>query len=272
MHLNLSIATAAVLLLASTTSAASLEKLLPKLGSPPVPNNDYPLNKWESAAGFDYMITRKLGGIGDVEYLGGEIIQKSSTNTKPKQEQATFTCVLVKEKMTTQVPRIYQILGPEPKSDPQNPADHVAHSIGGMWLAQHKYCYVSTKVCAKPYRQYYREIDNNQELSDTELRSLTEGHIDQVISVIKYLKSKKLAYNFSEDNVCFDVNNQLVLLRHDQARIVSKETMTPAELNVINHSIQSIIWDFIHLSNRTYNPKAKAYLHSKYKDAKYPSL
>ncbi|KAI8056783.1 hypothetical protein BDF22DRAFT_667924 [Syncephalis plumigaleata] len=273
MHLNLSIATAALLLLASTTSAASLGKLLPKLDSPPVPNNDYPSNKWESAAGFDYIITRKLGAIGDVEYLEGQIAQGNMmgivrSNVRP----ATFTCVLVKEKMTTQVPRIYQILGHEPEPTPQNPADHVAHRIGGMWLAPQKHCYVSTKVCAKSYDKYYDAVKDNQELSDTELKRIAEGHIDQVISVIKYLKSKKLAYNFNRENVCFDNNNQLVLLRHDQTKIVSKEIMTLSELNVINRNIQNIIKGLVHLSSRTYNPKAKDYIERKYKDAKYPSL
>ncbi|KAI8052804.1 hypothetical protein BDF22DRAFT_685296 [Syncephalis plumigaleata] len=287
MHLNLSIATAALLLLASTTSAASLGNFclnlilvtltshcdtnqLPSLIAP-VPNNDYPSNKWESAAGFDYIITRKLGAIGDVEYLEGQIAQGNMmgivrSNVRP----ATFTCVLVKEKMTTQVPRIYQILGPEPKSATQNPADHVAHSIGGMWLAQHKYCYVSTKVCTKPYKQYYREIDNNQELSHTELRHLTDRPIDQITSAIKYLKSKGLAYNFSEDNVCFDNNNQLVLLRHGQARIVSKETITPAELNAINQSIHNIIWSLVYLGyTGNDDSEVVGYIERKYNAVKY---
>jgi hypothetical protein len=75
----------------------------------PLYKDGWKLNKWESARDFDYMIAERTLSMGDIEYLKGKIAQRNVVGIRINIRKATFTCVLVKEGVTTQVPRVYTV-------------------------------------------------------------------------------------------------------------------------------------------------------------------
>jgi hypothetical protein len=70
--------------------------------------------------------------------------------------------------------------------------------------------------------------------------------------------------------ICFDTNGKLALTRHDQMKIISKETMTQTELDRINNSIYNIMAKLVYLDySGNDDSEVKDYIKCEFNAVKY---
>ncbi|KAI8057179.1 hypothetical protein BDF22DRAFT_669918 [Syncephalis plumigaleata] len=229
MYLNtsvISIATVVAMLFMNTeTSAGIFDRLLAKPGKPDFYQKQQ-LGEWNAFNQAGLKLNNIYFASNGVDYLTGKMKaprwNSYSIKTEIKERAAFITCVVPHSFYDKTLAKLYPniILYNNQNDDTMTMAE-IYHSRGYFSFSTgEKKCYVSDSVCKGALSE---DVQTRYSLSGRYRfdRNSLEHAITSIANIIINLGLSDIAYDINVNNICFNSEGEVVLLRYDQAKSLS---------------------------------------------------